>query len=160
MISILTIVEVAPPFVLEPVPTAEGLGWWLETNRLHWEAQMGGTARQLPSKRQAEVRHCAVSLVDLLDQDLDADGVPTGTLTEQLAGPPTVEATDENLTITSEVVNTSAIDVDGKSVPIGGAVQFTVAGGDVGRTRITITCNTDATEAQTVVAEVDLIVEA
>lgn len=78
---------------------------------------------------------------------------------EVLTGTPTVTATPSGLTISNARVNTAAITIDGASVAIGNAVQFRVSGGTSGITyEIKVSCETDSSPAQTLVAECVLIV--
>lgn len=110
---------------------------------------MSCTANQLPCKTANETRLAAVSFVDALDSG------------ELLTGTPTVtEVSTSDLTIDNEQTNTAAITVDGVSVAVGQAVQFTVAGGTVDTLyRIEVQCGTDATPAQTLECVVSLAVE-
>ena len=98
--------------------------------------------RAVPMKYVYEsgVRNAAVDFTDLLDGD------------EVLTGTPTVvdvNATGD-LTIASIRKNTAAIVVNGRTVAINKAVQFSVSGFDADATyTLRVTCATDATPAQT-----------
>ena len=101
-------------------------------------------------KSAGETRNAGGNLIGKLD-----DG-------ELLTGTPTVlEVSTSDLTLTNKVVNTAALTLEGVSVAVGQAVQFSVAGGTAGSTyQITCTCGTDSTPAQTVKQTVTLVVEA
>lgn len=72
--------------------------------------------------------------------------------TETLIGTPTVAAS--GLTISSNKVNTVARTIDGDSVAIGKAVEFSVSGGTSGTVyTITVSCSTSSSPAQALVAE-------
>lgn len=97
-----------------------------------------------------ETRMVAVSFIGKLDSG------------ELLTGTPTVtEVTTTDLTLDNKAVNTAALTIDGATVAVGQAIQFSVTGGTAGTTyQITCSCGTDATPAQTLVATVTLVVEA
>jgi hypothetical protein len=98
-------------------------------------------------KHPSEVRNCAVSFVNVLDSG------------ELLTGTPTVSATPTGLTFASIKVNTVALTINGATVAVGQAVQFKVTGGTSGvKYQIEVSCGTDATPAQTLYAELDLLV--
>lgn len=99
------------------------------------------------TKHPSEVRNCAVSFENVLDSG------------ELLTGTPTVSATPSGLTFASIKVNTVALTINGATVAIGKAVQFKVTGGssDV-KYQIEASCGTDATPAQTLYAELPLLV--
>ena len=103
-------------------------------------------ATERQEKTASAVRNIAVSFVGKLD-----DG-------ELLSGTPTVsELVTTDLTITNEGVNTAELTISGKSVPIGQAVQFSVAGGTAGRSyKITISVATDSTPSQTLYGTITL----
>lgn len=97
-----------------------------------------------------EIRNFAVSFAGELDSG------------EVLTGTPTVEEeTTTDLTIANKAVNTSALTINGKNVPIGEAVQFKVSGQQAmgsaasGTYKIKITVSTDATPAQRLIGFVD-----
>lgn len=92
----------------------------------------------------SEVRNVATSFIGLLD-----DG-------ELLTGTPTiVEITSTDLTLTNKAVNTSALTINGKTVAVGQAVQFTIST-PVANTNysIRLTAATDSTPAQTLILTV------
>lgn len=62
---------------------------------------------------------------------------------ELLAGAPTIQGSDD-LTITDEQVNASAVTINGISVADGKAVQFKVETDVAGQYKIEILCGTDA----------------
>lgn len=96
---------------------------------------------QIPTKTVNEVRNAAVSFAATLDDS------------ELLTGTPTVTATPSGLTFASPKVNTAAIEVEGQSVAIGKAAQFSVSGGEHGKTYvIRVSVGTTATPAQTLEA--------
>lgn len=106
-------------------------------------------APQRPFKSVSGTRNVAVSFSDMLD------------VSELLSGTPTVtEVTTSDLTLGNKLVNTGALTINNVSVPIGEAVQFNVVGGTVANSpyRITISVDTDATPAQTLIGTVVLIV--
>lgn len=108
-------------------------------------------APQRHVKAAGETVNVAVDLRGLLD---------TG---ELLTGTPTVEEVDPNspgdLTLTNKVVNDAALTINGESVAIGQAVQFTCAGGIAGVTyTIRITVSTDSTPAQVRIVNIRLAV--
>lgn len=99
------------------------------------------------TKHPSEVRNCAVSFANVLD---------TG---ELLTGTPTVVSVPSGLTFSSPIVNTGALTINGVSVAIGKAVQFRASGGTSGvKYQIEVSCGTDATPAQTLYAELELLV--
>jgi hypothetical protein len=98
-------------------------------------------------KHPSEVRNCAVSFDNTLD---------TG---ELLTGTPTVSGSPTGLTFANVKVNTAQLTINGATVAIGRAVQFKVTGGTSGvKYQIEVACGTDATPAQTLYAELDLLV--
>ena len=107
------------------------------------------TAAQRPVLATGDVRNCAVSFADQLDTD------------EVLTGTPTVtEVATTDLTIGSKAVSTAALTINGESVAVGEAVQFTVSGQVATSTpyKIKITATTDSTPAQTLVRYVSFSV--
>ena len=104
-------------------------------------------ADQIQCKTVTEVRNVAVSFVGKLDSG------------ELLTGSPTVTVVGGGLTVASEQVNTVALTIDGVSVGIGQAVQFSVSGGTAGTTyTVRIECGTDASPAQTLIVNICLAV--
>ena len=92
------------------------------------------------SIRVGDVRTPAMSFVGILESG------------ELLTGTPlVVEETTADLTLTNKVVNTAELTINGKTVAIGQAVQFSVSGHLVANSPYTIlvTASTDATPAQT-----------
>ena len=85
--------------------------------------------------------------VDLTD---DLDLFPSPTL---LTGTPMiVEVTTTDLTLASKAVSTAALSINGRTVAIGKAVQFTGAGFVDGVTyTIRVTVSTDSTPAEVIV---------
>lgn len=81
---------------------------------------------------------------------------------ELLTGTPTVaEETTTDLTISSESVNTVALTINGESVAIGRAVQFSVVGQQAGVTyMLKITATTDSVPAQVKIRHVVFEAEA
>ena len=77
---------------------------------------------------------------------------------ELLTGTPTVaEQTTSDLTLADKAVNTATVDVLGRTVTIGMAVQFSFKGGTAGTSyTIQVTVSTDATPARTFVRDVDI----
>ena len=70
---------------------------------------------------------------------------------EQLTGTPTItEETTTDLTLSNKVVSTAALTILEKTVGIGRAVQFLVAGGSAGTYGIQIIGVSDASPAQTI----------
>lgn len=91
----------------------------------------------------------AISFADELD-----DG-------ELLTGTPTVAEIDTStLTFASQAVSTAILTISGKTVPIGEAVQVKITPSVVGSYRITASCDTDATPAQTILGSIWLQVVA
>jgi hypothetical protein len=106
-------------------------------------------APQIRTKHPDETRSAAVSFDDVLDSG------------ELLTGTPTVTIDPSGPTLSNKRVNTGTIVVDGRSVVAGRGVQFSVAGGTDGeRYEITVTCGTDASPSQTVIATLTLDVAA
>jgi len=104
---------------------------------------MTSTAPQIQEMSASEVRHVAVDFSGKLD---------TG---ETLTGTPTVvEVTTTELTITNKAVSTGVLSINGVSVPIGEAIQFTVDAASSGFYEILITCGTS--ESQTIDAKIYL----
>lgn len=81
---------------------------------------------------------------------------------ETLAGTPTVaEQTTSDLTIGNKVVSVAALTIDGETVAIGEAVQFSVSGFVVANSPYTIkvTCGTNSTPARTLIGYVTFLVD-
>ncbi len=94
---------------------------------------MAGTAPQIRELTTDETRNISVDMSGLLD-----DG-------EVLVGAPTIECSD-SLTVDNEQINTAAVVINGDSVAVGCAVQFTVASTVRGAYTIDIKCSTDANQ--------------
>lgn len=96
-----------------------------------------------------EIRNVAVSFVDTLD------------VGELLTGTPTVvEVGTSALTLSSKVVNTVTLTINGETVLAGQAVTFNVnAASAVAGTvyYVLITCSTNATPAQTIKVNVRMV---
>lgn len=107
------------------------------------------TARERPVVAEGELRNAVVSFASLLDS------------AETLTGTPTVEEVDTaDLTITNAAINTTVKVVNGKSVAIGKAVQFTFSGQlqSGGIYRIKVTVNTSAVPSQRLIGYVRFLV--
>lgn len=103
--------------------------------------------QQAHTKHPSEVRNCGVSFAGALDEG------------ELLTGTPTVTSVPSGLTFASPIVSTQALTINGATVAIGKAVQFKVTGGVSGvKYQIEVSCGTDATPAQTLYAELELLV--
>jgi len=96
-------------------------------------------APQIHTKTVGDIRNIAYAFDDVVDSG------------ELLTGTPTiVEITTTDLTISSKAVNTTVLDIDGISTPIGEAVQCSISGGVADTTyEILITVSTNSTPAQT-----------
>jgi len=107
---------------------------------------LSADAPQIHSKRTGETRLVSVDYTDKLDAG------------ELLTGTPTiVEVTTSDLTLANKVVNTAALTIRNRTVIIGQAVQFSVAGGQDGAAyTIQITVTTDSSPAQTLVDQIRL----
>ena len=105
---------------------------------------------EILEKKVSEDRNVAISFADLLD------------VGELLTGTPTiVEVPPADLTLSSKVVSTAQLTINGKKVPIGEAVQFKVVGGVADTNyKIRVTVGTDATPAQTLIITIRLRVKA
>ena len=85
-----------------------------------------------------------------LTRDLDTSELLTGT-------PTVTEVTTSDLTIANKAVSTAALEIKGKTVAIGKAVQFSVMGGVSGTTyEIRVSVGTDSTPAETLVYDLML----
>ncbi len=112
---------------------------------------MAHRAPQCHSKTVSEARNVAVSMEGKLD-----DG-------ELLTGVPTVnEVTTTDLVLSNKVISTSDLELNGKLVPAGRAIQFGVTGGlaDTDYIIFMQAAGTDSTVSQTPTAEIVLSVEA
>lgn len=110
-------------------------------------------APQRHIKTALEVRNVAVSFSGMLDEG----ELLTGTPTVVDNSPPSPEA----LTFSNIAVSTTALTINGISVPAGEAVQFSLSGGVVNTAyTIKISCGTDATPAQTLYGSIDIRVKA
>ncbi len=107
-------------------------------------------APQRWSKKVSEIRTISVNLQGLLDSG------------ELLTGTPIItEVTTSDLTLTNKVISTTALTINGVSVAIAEAVQFTAAVGVAGTEyEITISIGTNASPAQTLGASIILEVVA
>lgn len=106
---------------------------------------MSHTATQRPDVAAGETRNAAIDFSGKLDSG------------ELLTGTPTVvdnnPESPEELTIGSVSVNTVALTIDGQSVAIGEAVQWSASGFVSGKSyTFKITATTDATPAQVLIA--------
>lgn len=110
-------------------------------------------AIQRPTKTASEVRNVAVSFSGKLDDGELLTGTPT--VTEVSPSSP------QALSFSNIAVNTAALTINGVTVPIGEAVQFSLSGG-VANTAYTIkiAVGTDATPAQTLYGSIDIRVKA
>ena len=96
------------------------------------------TAPQIQCKTASEVRLVSVSFSGKLDEN------------ELLTGTPTVTDATGDLTLNNKAVNTAALKINRATVPVGEAVQFSVAGGTAGEQYIiNILCSTDSSPAET-----------
>lgn len=92
---------------------------------------------EIPTKTAGETRNGAISLLSTLD---DA---------ELLTGSPTITASPSGLSFSQVKVNTSEIEVNGSVVAIGKAIQFSVSGGENGKTyRCRCSVSTTSTPSQ------------
>jgi len=99
-------------------------------------------APQINTKTVSEVRNVAISFSGKLDSG------------ELLTGTPVItdngNASPAELTFSSIAVNTAILTINGLSVPIGEAVQFSVSGGTEGKKyTMQVQTGTDSTPAQT-----------
>ena len=103
-------------------------------------------ALEIQSKTVSEVRNLAASFVGKLDVGEN--------LTSVL---PPAEVSSSDLSFSNIGVSIIVLTINGNSVPIGRAVQFSVSGGIAGkRYEITITASSDAAPAQTLTLIVTL----
>lgn len=103
-------------------------------------------ARQRHSMRTAEARNVAVSFAGKLDEG------------ESLVDPVTITKLSGagTLTFTNQGVSTTALTINGASVPAGRAVQFKVSASEKGNYRIRIQAASDASPAQTLIVDIQL----
>lgn len=108
------------------------------------------TAPQQPTLAVGETRLFSVSFAGKLSTSETLTGTPTVT-----------EQTTSDLTIANKAVSTTALTIDGETVAIGEAVQFTVAGQLAANSPYTvaITCGTTSTPAQTLKGYVTFLVD-
>ncbi len=112
---------------------------------------MSITAKQIPCTSPNEVRLVAVDFQGKLDSG------------ELLTGTPVVtEVSTSDLTLANKAISTGALTIDGITVAIAEAVQFSVTGGTVANSPYTIkvSIGTDSTPAQTLLALLKLAVVA
>ncbi len=94
---------------------------------------------QMPSIIAGETRLCAIDLTEKL------------TAAELLTGTPTVTASPNTLTVSNAQVNSVAIEVLGRTVGIGKAVQFKVTGATApNRYTLTAACGSTSNPAEAV----------
>jgi hypothetical protein len=106
------------------------------------------TCPQRPRISQGDIDVVSLDFRQTDDPYLDTGELLTGT-------PTAVEQTTGDLTIASMAVNTAAIEIEGRAVAVGEAVQFKVSGQQSGTTyRIRVTATTDATIARTKIVDV------
>jgi hypothetical protein len=92
---------------------------------------------EIPTKTSGEIRNGAISLVSTLDS------------AELLTGTPVITSEPSGLIFSGVKVNTSIVEVSGRNVAIGKAVQFAVSSGESGETyRCKASVTTNATPAQ------------
>lgn len=111
-------------------------------------------APQHETKSVSEYRNVSVSF----SGKLDSGELLTGTPTVVVASP---SVSPEDLILSSKIVNTSELAINGVTVPIGEAVQFHVTGGSVANSPYTIRimCSTDATPSQNLIGNIILHIE-
>ena len=100
---------------------------------------MTGIAKEIPRAGSAEAQNGGADFTLQLDS------------AELLTGTPTVvEQVTTDLTISSESINSAAVEINGDTVAIGKAVMFSVAGATAGVLyTLLVTAASDATPAQT-----------
>lgn len=110
-------------------------------------------APQRQEKTVSEVRNVSVSFAARLDSGELLTGTPSLAILSPSVSP-------EDMTLSDEIVNTSALSVNGISAGVGEAVQFKITGGTVANSPYTIqiTCGTDATPAQTLYGSIILTI--
>lgn len=107
-------------------------------------------AKQIQCKGVSAARNIAVDFID----QLDAGEVLTGT-------PTVTEVTTSDLTLSNKIINTAELTINDRTVAIGKAVQCKVTGGTAYRTyKIKISVGTNSTPAQTLIAIIELRIEA
>ncbi len=108
------------------------------------------TLPQRPTISAGDVDVVSIDYTDYLDSG------------ELLTGTPTItEVTTSDLTLANKAVSTAALTINGSTVAIGMAVQFSLQGQSAATTyTCLVTATTDATVARTKVLEVQFDVEA
>lgn len=102
------------------------------------------------SKKASEALNVKLDLRGRLDSGESLDGTPT-----------IVESGTSDLTLASKSVSSTALTINGASVPPGEAVTFKVSGGTAGTTyTIDITVDTDASPIQQIKESISLEVVA
>lgn len=102
-------------------------------------------APQVRTISTAETRNVAVDM----SGKLDGAGVMTGT-------PLITEVTTSVLTLGSKAVSTAQLTINGATVAIGQALQFTVSGSTAGTYLVNLQCGTD--DSQTIDARVTIVI--
>lgn len=98
---------------------------------------MAATSLQTNTKTVSEVVNCSVSFVGKLDEG------------EKLTGVPTVDAV-AGMTFSLANVSTEILTINGKKVPTGEAIQFSIlVGSTLGSYKIPVSCDTDSVPPQT-----------
>jgi hypothetical protein len=107
-------------------------------------------AIEIKPAREFSITALSPVTVDLID-DLDGEELLTGT-------PTVVEITTSALTLANEAVNTEPTEANGRLVPIGKAVKFTVTGGAVDTTyTVRVTVSTTSNVLRTIVYDIKLV---
>lgn len=106
---------------------------------------MTDTAPQIHEMSTSETRAVAVSMVGKLDGGETLTGTPTVT-----------EVSTTEMTLASKAVNTAALSINGATVAIGNAIQFTVVCPTPGHYSVRVECGTS--ESQTIDGLVRVIV--
>jgi hypothetical protein len=102
-------------------------------------------APQVHELSTSETRNVAVDMRGKLDGTEVCTGAPTIT-----------EVTTTDLTLTNKAVSTAELAINGDAVPIGQALQFTVASAATGTHYVDLVCGTNA--SQTVAGRVTISV--
>jgi len=97
-------------------------------------------APQIHRAKINKATNISVSFLNGLDSGELLTGTPV--VTQVSAGSP------QELTISNEIVNTSALTINGLSNAAGQAVQFAVTGSVAGLYKLDVYCATDATPSQ------------
>lgn len=105
------------------------------------------TAPQRPTILVGEIRGVSVNFTGKLDQG------------ELLTGTPVITPDPADLTCSSPRVSTTALAINGRTVAIGKAVQFTITGGTAD-TEYTVTVTVLTTMGQTLMGRCVIAVEA